>query len=55
MNFLIGWAKQVHPVRAIIALGLIGAVVYFKAYGIVIEAEFWALVGLAVGFYFGKS
>jgi len=54
-GWLTEWAEKVHPVRATIALALVGALIAFKFMGIAIDAEFYVLGGLAVGFYLGNS
>lgn len=47
--------KNVHPIRALLALSLWITTLIFKGKGIELGPEWWTLVCLVSGFYFAST
>ncbi len=46
---------MVHPIRASLAMAVVGATIFYNAMGIPIAGEWWVLVGAIVAFYFAEK
>ena len=44
--------SDVHPIRAVLAVAIVGAAIYMQITGIGVAEAWWAIAGSVVTFYF---